>query len=312
MHDDSSSVLRPNVANLSKEHVYLYNPLMPATILFGKEAASKVLEELKPKIKELDPKLVIVQVGDNPASGSFIKKKMESCQRVGMRVEHVHLSVETHLGDLLQKLEELNSDTDVTGIIVQLPLPPHLAHAVPLVHRAIHPKKDVDGFTAYNLGKMFLGTEFEHLPPATPAGIITLLEHYQIPIEGRHAVIVGRSNIVGKPLGIMLLNRNATVTMCHSKTLNLRHETLGADILVAALGKPHFITKDMVKEGAVVIDVGVHKGEDGTLTGDVDFEHVKETASAITPVPGGVGPMTVASLIRNVVRAKERQMAVDN
>lgn len=294
---------------------------MPATILSGKEAAAKVLEELKSKIKELDPKLVIVQVGDNPASGSFIKKKMESCQKVGLRVEHRHLPFETNFEGLLTTMEELNNDTDVTGVIVQLPLPPHLAHAVPLVHRAISPKKDVDGFTAYNLGKMFLGVEFEHLPPATPAGIITLLEYYNIPIEGKHAVIVGRSNIVGKPLGIMLLNRNATVTICHSKTLDLRHETLEADILVAAIGKPHFITREMVKKGAVVIDVGVNKVESAParhgelvepssrfkLVGDVDFENVKEIASAITPVPGGVGPMTVASLIRNVVRAKERQ-----
>jgi methylenetetrahydrofolate dehydrogenase (NADP+)/methenyltetrahydrofolate cyclohydrolase len=178
---------------------------------------------------------------------------------------------------------------------------------VPDIIRAIDPKKDVDGFGAYNLGKMFLSKDFEHLPPATPSGIVTLLTHYNIPIVGKHAVIVGRSNIVGKPLAMMLLNRDATVTICHSKTKNLKELTLQADILVAAVGSPDIITADMVKPGAVVIDVGTSRNAEGKIAGDVDFDAVQTIASAITPVPGGVGPMTVASLIRNCVRAKERQ-----
>lgn len=279
---------------------------MLALLLSGKEPAEALLGSLLPKIKECDPHLVIVQVGEEAASATYIQRKLEACKRVGMRCEHRRLPFESSFHDLLAALEELNADADVSGIIVQLPLPPHLRQTLPLVHRAIHPKKDVDGFTAYNIGKMFLGKEFEHLPPATPAGIITLLEHYNIPIEGKHAVIIGRSNIVGKPLGMMLLNRDATVTMCHSKTLLVSRYSLLADILVAAVGKPKFITKDMVKPGAVVIDVGINRME-GNLVGDVDFDAVKEIASAITPVPGGVGPMTVASLIRNCVRAAERQ-----
>jgi methylenetetrahydrofolate dehydrogenase (NADP+) / methenyltetrahydrofolate cyclohydrolase len=194
----------------------------------------------------------------------------------------------------------------VTGFIVQLPLPDQLQKHVPQIIRAIDPKKDVDGFGAYNLGKLLLSRDFEHLPPATPSGIVMLLEHFKIPVEGKHVVIVGRSNIVGKPLALMLLNRDATVTICHSKTTNLAEQTRQADILVAAVGKANLITAAMVKEGAVVIDVGMNRSS-GKLCGDVDFDSVEKKASAITPVPGGVGPMTVASLLRNCVRAKERQ-----
>lgn len=275
-------------------------------ILSGTEAANAWLEELTPKIKELDPKLVIVQVGSEAASVSYIKKKLESCTKVGLRNEHRQLPFEASFDLLLQVVEELNGDPDVTGFIVQLPLPPHLQNHVPLILRAIDPRKDIDGFTAYNLGKTFLSKEFEHLPPATPAGIIRLLEHYKISVAGKHAVIVGRSNIVGKPLGMMLLNRSATVTICHSHTEDLAHYTKQADILVAATGTPGLVTEKMVKKGAVVIDVGTTRSDDGKLTGDVDFEEVQKIASAITPVPGGVGPMTVASLIQNCVRAKER------
>ncbi|MBU0457940.1 bifunctional 5,10-methylene-tetrahydrofolate dehydrogenase/5,10-methylene-tetrahydrofolate cyclohydrolase [Patescibacteria group bacterium] len=279
---------------------------MPATLLSGREAAGALLEGLKSKVKELDPKLVIVQVGEDPASSSYIKQKFKSCEKVGMRSEHMHLPPDTSLDDLMNVIDKLNTDADVSGFIVQLPLPKQLEDKVPEIIRAIDPKKDVDGFGAYNLGKTFLSTEFEHLPPATPSGIIAMLEHYKIQIEGKHAVIVGRSNIVGKPLSIMLLNRNATVTVCHSRTKDLASLTRLGDILICAVGKAKMITRDMVKEGAIVIDVGMNKTEYG-LVGDVDFEEVKEIASAITPVPGGVGPMTVASLIRNCVRAKERQ-----
>jgi methylenetetrahydrofolate dehydrogenase (NADP+)/methenyltetrahydrofolate cyclohydrolase len=281
---------------------------MPATILAGKPVAEKLLNDLKPEIKKLDPKLVVVQVGEDPASTSYVRQKMKSCDAVGMRHEHLHLPEQTSLKELMALIDKLNADADVTGFIVQLPLPSPLQPHVPQVIRAIDPKKDVDGFGAYNLGKMFLAKEFEHLPPATPAGIIEMLRFYGIAIEGKHAVVVGRSNIVGKPIAMMLLNRGATVSICHSGTKDLGAITRQADILCAAVGKPGLITKSMVKPGAVVIDVGVTRTADG-LKGDVDFDAVKEIASAITPVPGGVGPMTVASLIRNCVTAKKRQMA---
>ena len=209
----------------------------------------------------------------------------------------------------METIEELNADTDVSGFIVQLPLPKHLESHVPEIIRAIDPKKDVDGFGAYNLGKVFLSKEFEHLPPATPTGIIAMLDYYKIDVSGKHAVVVGRSNIVGKPVAVMLINRGATVTVCNSKTAYLAAMTKQADILISAVGKPKLITADMVKEGVVVVDVGMNRTEEG-LQGDVDFEAVKEVASAITPVPGGVGPMTVASLLRNCVRAKERQVEI--
>lgn len=281
--------------------------LMPAIILSGKEAADALLEELKPKIKKLKPKLVIVQVGSEASSESYIKKKLESCKKVGLSAELKKLPFEVPFEELLETIEGLNADPKVSGFIIQLPLPPHLAAAVPLIIRAIDPRKDADGFTAYNVGKTFLSTEFEHLPPATPAGIIRLLEYYEIEVKGKHAVIVGHSNIVGKPLAVMLLNRLATVTVCHIETKDLASHTRQADILISAVGKIGMITKDMVKEGTVVIDVGTNTDDSGKLVGDVDFESVKEIASAITPVPGGVGPMTVASLIANVVKAKERQ-----
>jgi methylenetetrahydrofolate dehydrogenase (NADP+)/methenyltetrahydrofolate cyclohydrolase len=280
---------------------------MPAILLAGKPVAEHMLARLKPEVKKLDPKLVVVQVGDDPASASYIKQKMKSCADVGMRHEHKHLSEKTTLEELMKLIDGLNKDADVTGFIVQLPLPKHLQSHVPQVIRAISPSKDVDGFGAYNLGKMFLSPEFEHLPPATPSGVIEMLEFYKIPVEGKHAVVVGHSNIVGKPLGVMLLNRNATVTVCHKFTKDLGHYTKQADILCVAVGKAHLITKDMVKKGAVVIDIGISK-VDGKLVGDTDFEALQDVASAITPVPGGVGPLTVASLIRNCVTAKKRQL----
>ena len=279
---------------------------MPATLLSGKPVAERLLESLKAEIKKLDPALVVVQVGNDPASSSYINQKMKSCEAVGMRHQHLHLDEKITLEKLMETIEQLNENPDVAGFIVQLPLPKHLNKHVPEVIRAIDPKKDVDGFGAYNLGKMFLSVEFEHLPPATPSGVIEMLKHYKIEIEGKHAVVIGRSNIVGKPLAVMLLNRGATVTVCHSKTKNLAELTKQADILCAAVGSPNMITKDMVKKGAVVIDIGVSR-VDGKLCGDVDFDAVSEVASAITPVPGGVGPLTVASLIRNTVTAKKRQ-----
>ncbi len=281
---------------------------MTAISLTGKEVADAMFKELIPLVKKLNPKLVIVQVGDNPASESYIKQKLKSCEAVKMRSAHMHLKADITKEELLNMIEKLNSDPDVTGFIVQLPLPDHLQSFVPKIIRAIEPKKDVDGFTAYNIGKTLLSKEFEHLPPATPSGIIALLEHYGYgDVEGKEVVIVNHSNVVGKPLAVMLLNRNATVTVCHASTKDLASHTRRADILVSAVGKAKLITADMVKKGAVVIDVGITRTKEG-LSGDVDFENVKEIASAITPVPGGVGPLTVASLIRNTVRAKQRQI----
>jgi len=279
---------------------------MAPLLLDGRAASRALLESLKSRVKELNPKLVVVQVGEDPASASYIRQKFKSCEAVGMRSEHKHLPKETTLEELMKVIEELNGDSDVSGFIVQLPLPDQLSPYVPQIIRAIDPKKDVDGFGAYNLGKMFLSQEFEDLPPATPSGIISLLEHFSIPVEGKHAVILGRSNIVGKPVGVMLLNRGATVTICHSRTKDIGLRTLEADILISAVGKAKLVTADMVKEGVVVVDVGMNKTDEG-LVGDVDFDAVSKKASAITPVPGGVGPMTVASLIKNCVRAAERK-----
>jgi methylenetetrahydrofolate dehydrogenase (NADP+)/methenyltetrahydrofolate cyclohydrolase len=280
---------------------------MPAKLLTGKEVSDAMLAALKPKVKELDPKLVVVQVGDDPASDSYIRQKLKSCDTVGMRHEHKHLSVATSKEELFALIKELNSDPDVTGFIVQLPLPKHLQEYVPDVIRSIDPRKDVDGFGPVNIGETFLGEGFSSLPPATPSGVMAMLDFYEIDVAGKHAVVVGRSNIVGKPLAIMLLNRGATVSIAHRGTKDLATLTRQADILCTAVGKANLITKDMVKPGAVVIDIGVTRTEAG-LRGDVDFEGVKDVVSAITPVPKGVGPMTVASLIRNCVLAKERQM----
>lgn len=276
-------------------------------LLDGKQASAALLDFLKPMVESLDPKLVVVQVGNDPASASYIRQKVKSCDKVGMRHEHIHLDESVTIEELMSTIDKLNQDDDVTGFFVQLPLPAHLAEHEPNIIKAVSPHKDIDGFGAYNLGKMFLSKEFEHLPPATPSGIIRLLEHFDIDIEGKHAVVLGRSNTVGKPVAVMLLNRNATVTVCHSRTKNLEEVTRQADILIAAVGRPKFVTADMVKDGAVVVDVGIHRTDDG-LCGDTDFDALKEKVSAISPVPGGVGPMTVASLIRNCVTAKERQM----
>jgi methylenetetrahydrofolate dehydrogenase (NADP+)/methenyltetrahydrofolate cyclohydrolase len=204
-------------------------------------------------------------------------------------------------------IKTLNEDTDVTGYIIQLPLPDHLTVIQPQLFREIDPYKDVDGFTAYNIGKMFFSPEFEHLPPATPAGVIALLEYYDVEVKGKHVVVVGAGNIVGKPIAIMMLNRGATVTICHEFTKNLAAQTKQADILISAVGHAGLIHGDMLKSGVVVIDIGLTQTLSG-LKGDVDVESANEVASAITPVPGGVGPMTVACLLRNCVTAKKRQL----
>lgn len=277
-------------------------------ILDGKALSEKLLEEARKKVAKMQtkPKLVVIQVGKNSASNIYVRKKKEACEKVGIDFEEIMLTENISQEIVLQKIKDLNNDKIVSGIIVQLPIPKHIS--VPLVIREIEPKKDVDGFCAYNLGKVFLSKEFEHLPPATPLGIIKMLEEYNIDPKGMNAVVVGHSNIVGKPISMMLLNRDATVTTCHIHTKNLKEHTKNADLLVVAVGKINLITADMVKDGAIVIDVGMNRHpETGKLCGDTNFENVAKKTSYITPVPGGVGPMTVACLVLNTINAKERQ-----
>lgn len=271
-------------------------------ILSGIDASKNILLEIKECIEKMEkkPKLVIVQVGNNPASNSYIKMKTRKAELVGMDSELKKLDEKTTEKELLKIVEELNKDKKVTGFIVQLPLPKHI-NEIKVIEK-IDPKKDVDGFTSTNIGKLFLGVpEQELLLPATPSGIIKMLEHYNVQIKGKNAVVIGRSNIVGKPIASMLINRSATVTVCHSKTKDLSEHTKQADILIVAIGKPGFVKADMVKEGAYVIDVGTTRVKD-KICGDVDFETVIKKAHC-SPVPGGVGRMTVAMLISNVVKA---------
>ena len=278
---------------------------MTATLLDGKALSEKILLQCAERSKNLHPKLVVLLVGENPASTIYVKNKEISCQKAGIESEVLRFSKDISEKELLKEIERLNQDDSVHGFFVQLPVPDHIS--VPQIIRAIDPKKDVDGFHAYNVGKMFLSADFEDLPPATPAGIITLLEEYNIPFEGKEVVVVGHSNLVGKPISTMLLNRNATVTTCHKFTKNLAEHTKRAEILIVAAGVPGLISGDMVSEGVVVVDVGINRLDDGRIVGDVDFETVSQKASFISPVPGGVGPMTVASLMMNTLSAAERQ-----
>jgi methylenetetrahydrofolate dehydrogenase (NADP+)/methenyltetrahydrofolate cyclohydrolase len=277
---------------------------MPARILDGKAIASQIQQEIKQELDELKekygitPGLAVVLVGENPASEVYVRNKGRKCEELGIRSIVKRLPESASEKEVIDTVTQLNEDESVHGIIVQLPLPSHIDPEVVISH--IDPNKDVDGFHPVNVGWMFIGRN--RFVPCTPAGIIEILDRSGIEIEGKRAVVVGRSNIVGKPLSILLLQRNATVTICHSRTANLPEVTRQADILVAAVGKAHLIKADMVKEGAVVIDVGINRVDD-KIVGDVDFESVKEVASAITPVPGGVGPLTVIMLMRNTVQA---------
>lgn len=286
---------------------------MSANILDGKKVSEEILKELESIAPLLRPTLAIILVGSNPASLSYVGQKRKACEKVGINFIEINLPKDVTKEDLLKQIHKLNKDPEVNGFIVQLPLPDHLESAIPQIIREMNPYKDVDGFHAYNLGKMFIGKEFEHLPPATPLGIINLLEAYQIEIEGKEVTVVGHSNIVGKPIATMLLNRNATVTVCHIHTQDLKSHTKRADILVVAVGKPGLITADMVKDESIIIDVGMNRVEDAAnpkgyrLVGDVDFDALKEKVAFITPVPGGCGPMTVAGLLLNTVRATKRQ-----
>ncbi len=280
---------------------------MSAEVINGKDLAQEIRDELKIEISELKkqnitPHLTVIIVGDDPASHSYVKGKKKASAEVGMSSEIIELPNETTEKTLLEKIEELNNDSSVHGILVQLPLPEQIneQHVI----ETINPAKDVDGFHPISVGKMMLGENT--FLPCTPFGIITMLKSRNIEIAGKHAVVLGRSNIVGKPVGQLLLNESATVTYCHSKTKDLKKYTTDADILIVAIGKEHVINADDIKEGAVVIDVGVNRTDAGTLTGDVDFESAKEKASYITPVPKGVGPMTITMLLKNTVKAAKQ------
>lgn len=274
-------------------------------IKVSKEILLKLEHEVnRMKLEHIHPKIAVILAGQDPASLSYIKQKQKACGETGIEWEQFDYSTDVTTEELIEKIHTLNQDDKIHGILVQLPLPDHVY--TPNVIRAINPMKDVDGFTAYNLGKMFLSTDFEHLPPCTPMGVIKLLEYYSVPIEGKEAVVVGHSNIVGKPLSLMFLNRNATVTTCHIYTKDLVFHTRRADILCVAVGKANLIKADMVKEGACVVDIGVSLLQNGKLCGDTDFAAISKKAGYISPVPGGVGPMTVACLMENTVTAAKR------
>lgn len=274
-------------------------------IKVSKEILLKLEHEVnRMKLEHIHPKIAVILVGQDPASLSYIKQKQKACAETGIDWEQFDYATDITTEELIKKIHELNQDDKVHGILIQLPLPDHVY--TPNVIRAINPMKDVDGFTAYNLGKMFLSTDFEHLPPCTPMGVIKLLEYYSVPIEGKEVVIVGHSNIVGKPLSLMFLNRNATVTVCHVHTKDLTFHTRRADILCVAVGKANLIKADMVKEGACVVDIGVNLLNNGKLCGDIDFAAISKKAGYISPVPGGVGPMTVACLMENTITAAKR------
>lgn len=276
---------------------------MPATLMDGKALSAKVRGEVAQEVAALGRPvgLATVLVGDDPASGVYVRNKRQACTEAGIESIHHELPAATSEQELLELVAELNADPRVTGILCQLPLPDHIDED--RVIRAIDPVKDVDGFHPLNAGLLLQGSGI--LLPATPAGIMEILDEYDVPLQGAQAVVVGRSNIVGKPISLLLLQRHATVTICHSRTRELPELTRGADVLVAAIGKARVITREMVKPGACVIDVGINR-VDGKLVGDV-AEDVADVAGLLTPVPGGVGPMTIAALLRNTMRAARRQ-----
>ena len=281
-----------------------------AVIIDGKLVSAKTREDIKLRVEEfkvnnnITPGLAVVVVGNDPASAVYVRNKHKATLAVGMNSYQIEYPENISESSLLEKINELNLDPYVSGILVQLPLPKHIAEEK--VIAAISPEKDVDAFHPQNVGKIMIG-DYDILP-CTPAGIMRLLDFYNLEVEGKRCVILGRSNIVGKPMAHLLLERNGTVTVCHSKTENLSDITRDADILVVAIGKPKFLKSDMIKPGAIVIDVGINRDEVGKLVGDVDFDAVSEVASHITPVPGGVGPMTITMLLENTLTAAEKQM----
>ena len=283
---------------------------MVAQLLDGKAAAAAWQAELAERIRRLPapPSIALVRVGDDPASGTYVKKKEDMCATLAIRSQVIHLPANTPQAQLLSRIEALNADKGVHGILVQVPLPDSIDPIA--VQKTVQPFKDVDGFGPKNLGYLLMGRP--RLVAATPAGVMRLLKHYSLDVAGKHCVVVGRSNIVGKPLAQLLLMSDATVTMCHSRTTDLAAYTKQADFLFSAVGKPGLITAKMVKKGAVVVDVGTSRNDEGKLAGDVDFASVKKTASYLSPVPGGVGPMTIMSLMANTVSACEQQLARKN
>lgn len=276
-------------------------------ILDGKKVSAKVREDLKLEVDNLKkegikPKLAVIMVGNDPASKVYVRNKNKACEEIGIEYEEFLLDEKTTMEELLNVIDNLNKNQNIDGILLQSPIPKHLD--INKAFRAILPEKDVDGFHPINAGKLSIGEKC--FVPCTPHGVVKIMEEYNIETEGKNVVIVGRSNIVGKPLIQCMLQKNATVTVCHSKTRNLEEFTKKADILIVAIGKQKFITENMVKEGVVVIDIGINRNEEGKLVGDVDFDNVSKKASYITPVPGGVGPMTVAMLMENVVEAAKQ------
>lgn len=279
-----------------------------AVIIDGKELAKKIRANLKIECEELkkkniNSKLAVIMVGEDPASKVYVRNKSKACEDVGIEYEEYLLDVNTTQKELIELIEKLNNDKTINGILLQSPIPSNLD--INEAFRTISPQKDVDGFNPINVGKLVLNQDT--FVSCTPYGIMKMFEEYDIDLTGKNVVILGRSNIVGKPLIHCCLNKNATVTSCHSKTQNIAQKAKEADVLISAIGKANFVTADMVKDGAVVIDVGINRLNNGKITGDVDFESVKEKASYITPVPGGVGPMTIAMLMNNVIKATRRQ-----
>lgn len=277
-------------------------------LIDGKNLAKTIRSNLKKDVDELkkegiNPKFAVILVGDDPASKIYVRNKNRACEEIGIEYEEHLLKDDVSMEELLSLIDKLNEDKTINGILLQSPLPKHLD--INEAFKRINYKKDVDGFCPINVGKLALGQDC--FVSCTPYGVMKMLDAYNIPIEGKKAVIIGRSNIVGKPLIQCLLSKNATVTVCHSKTKDIENITKDADIVVTAMGKPKFLKADMVKEGATIIDVGINRMENGKLCGDVDFENVSEKAGYITPVPGGVGPMTIAMLMENIVKAAKMQ-----
>lgn len=282
-----------------------------ANIINGKLVAEQVKNNVRNEVEQLknsgvDICLAVILVGNDPASKVYVRNKKLACEKVGIISKEILFDENISQTELVSAIKDLNNDNKINGILVQLPLPKHLDEKE--IIRSIDPMKDVDAFHPVNVGKIMIG-EYDFLP-CTPAGIVDLIDSTGIDICGKNCVVVGRSNIVGKPMTMLLLNRHGTVTVCHSKTNNLIDFTKNADILVAAVGIPNFITADMVKPGAVVIDVGINRMQDGSLCGDVDFSNVEKVAGYITPVPGGVGPMTIAKLMENTLRAAKKQNSI--
>ena len=284
---------------------------MSYELIDGKLVASKIREEIKDRVAEIKskhsriPGLAAILVGEDPASEIYVRNKRKACEDVGIYSEEHKLSGDIAQEDLLKLINRLNGDENINGILVQLPLPEHIDDSTVL--NSVSPEKDVDGFHPINAGLLFEGKP--RFIACTPHGIIKMLEFYDIDIEGKNAVVLGRSNIVGKPASMLLLQKNATVTICHSRTRNLDAVLKSADLIVAAIGRAHFVTRKMVKKGSIIIDVGINRLDDGKLVGDVDFENVKDISSYITPVPGGVGPMTITMLLWNTVVSLEQSVS---